>query len=449
MTAFRLTRVQAEAIGALRLIQLVGLEIEKLVSDYTEAARERSSDYEGDPRRRRAGAQHDPRGLPGDPREDTRSTAPQTSIEDAESRIDFDMGDLIARTPVSWSRSRISGYVKRVVRATPTASRGAADVGIKGSQAKDGDFIEHLFVSSTHDDASVLHEHRPRLPQEGVFEIPEMSRTSKGRAIINLLELREEERIVAFQPIEDFEKSEDYLFFGTSSGRVKRTSLKDYRNVNRTGIIAINLNDGDRLIDVVLSTGQDHVLLSTAKGMAIRFDENDARVMGRNAAGVKGIGLASDDEVIGLVRVIQGADLLTVTENGYGKRTALAEYLVQSEDGARPQNRGGKGRLDIRTTDRNGRVVDVLCVTEEHSLMFVSSGGMIVRVAASDISRIGRNTQGVRVVNLKSGDKLISAGRVMDSDDEGDDVDSPAPNAADGASESPNDSGGEDPGNTA
>jgi DNA gyrase subunit A len=195
--------------------------------------------------------------------------------------------------------------------------------------------------------------------------------------------------------------------------------LKDFRNINRGGIIAVNLNEGDRLIDVVYTTGENHVLLATAGGMSIRFDENDARVMGRNAAGVKGIDLADGDEVVGLIRVHDDADLLTVTEHGYGKRTPLLEYLVHSEDGStRAQSRGGKGRRDIRTTARNGRVVAIRCVKETDSLMMISAGGMIVRMGAETISRIGRNTQGVRVVNLKDGDRLIAAARVVESKDE-------------------------------
>ena len=185
--------------------------------------------------------------------------------------------------------------------------------------------------------------------------------------------------------------------------------------MNRSGIIAIKLNEADRLIDVVLTSGADHALLGTAMGMAIRFDESDVRVMGRTAAGVKGIDLRRGDEVVGLIRVDDDADLLTVTENGYGKRTPLSEYLVHQEHGVRPQSRGGKGRLDIRTTERNGRVARVRCVHEDDGLIFISESGMIVRVSAASISRIGRNTQGVRVVNLKQDDRLIAAARVIES----------------------------------
>ena len=270
-----------------------------------------------------------------------------------------------------------------------------------------------------------------------VWQIPELSRTSRGRAIVNLLDLKEGEKVRAFLPITDFEKSEDYLLFATAEGKVKRTSLKDYRNVNRAGIIALNLNEGDRLVGVLQTSGEDHVLLATASGKAIRFEENDARVMGRAAAGVKGIELSEGDEVVGVVRCVEGSDLLTVTKNGYGKRTALDEYLVQCEDGTkRPQGRGGQGRIDIQTTERNGTVVDVRVVTDRDSLMFISANGMLVRTPAAEISRIGRNTQGVRVVRLREGDTLIAAATAADSEGDavgGDSPDTPPAGQGDAA----------------
>ncbi len=317
------------------------------------------------------------------------------------------------------------GYVKRLPTDTYRRQRRGGR-GVKGTAPREGDFIEHLFVASSHDDLLCFTD-LGRVFRMKVFQIPEMSRTAKGRAIINLLELRPNERTVAYLNIEDFERGEDYLLFATAQGRVKRTALKDYRNVHRAGIIAINLNDADHLIDVIHTSGSDHVLLATSKGMAIRFDEGNVRVMGRSAAGVKGIDLRGDDEVVGLVRALDVEDLLTITRNGYGKRTPLKEYLVCGEDGStRAQSRGGKGRIDIRTTTRNGRVVAIRCLRNTDSVMFISERGMIVRVPANTISRIGRNTQGVRLVNLKSGDQLIAAARVV----EGDTVDAVAESSA-------------------
>jgi len=407
----RLTRVQAEAIGAFRLIQLVGLEIEKLTSDYAALLAEIGG-YEAILASEERVLQIIRTDL-----EEIREkfgTPRLTMIEDAEHE-DFDIGDLIPEHSVVVTISH-QGYVKRSPVDTYREQRRGGR-GIKGSDSKDGDFIEHLFVSSTHDDL-LCFTNTGRVFKKKVYQVPELSRTSRGRAIVNLLELREDERVVAFLTIEDFEHSEDFLFFATAQGRVKRTALRDYRNVNRSGIIAINLNEGDRMIGVVLTTGENHALLATARGMAIRFKESDARVMGRAAAGVKGIDLRGSDEVVGLIRVDDGADLLTVTEHGYGKRTPLSEYLVQGESGSRPQSRGGKGRLDIRTTERNGRVASVRCVHEDDGLVFISESGMIVRVAAASISQIGRNTQGVRVVSLKAGDRLISAARVVETSDD-------------------------------
>jgi len=403
-----LTRVQAEAIGAFRLIQLVGLEIEKLVADYAALLAE-IEEYESilaDDERVRRLIRDDCIEL-----REKYGTPRLTSIEDAEYE-EFEIGDLIPEHSVVVTISH-GGYVKRCPVDTYREQRRGRR-GIKGSDSKDGDFIEQLFVASTHDDL-LCFTNTGRLYRLKVYQIPELGRTSRGRAIVNMLELRDGERVVAFVNIEEFERSDDFLFFATAQGRVKRTAVGDYRNVHRSGIIAINLNESDRLIDVVQSSGDDHALLATRLGMAIRFHETDARVMGRAAAGVKGIDLRSGDEIVGLIRCDDEGDLLTVTENGFGKRTPLTEYLVHSEDGMRPQGRGGKGRLDIRTTSRNGPVAAVRCVHEDDGLVFISEGGMIVRVAASSISRIGRNTQGVRIVNLKSGDRLIGAARVAES----------------------------------
>ena len=213
--------------------------------------------------------------------------------------------------------------------------------------------------------------------------------------------------------LKNFEECEDCLVFATAKGLVKRTQVCEFRNVNRGGIRAVTLKDGDDLVEVIKTNGSHHLLIATSNGMSIRFDENDVRFMGRTAAGVRGIKLASDDFVVGAVLAEDDADLLTMTENGYGKRTPLIDYLVHSEDGStRAQSRGGKGRRDIKTDARNGRVVGIRAVKDNDSLMFITANGMLVRISASDISTIGRNTKGVRVVNLKEGDRLIAAAKV-------------------------------------
>jgi DNA gyrase subunit A len=297
--------------------------------------------------------------------------------------------------------------------------QGRGGRGVIGAKSKDNDFTEQVFVASTHDDLLCFTD-TGRVFKIKVYEIPEAGRTTRGRAIVNLIDLRAGERICEFMPIADFEKGEHFLMFSTAQGLVKRTALKDYRNVNRSGIIAVNLREGDSLIGVTWTEGNDHLLLGTRNGMSIRFDENDARVMGRSASGVKGITLAGDDCVVGLVKITEGkeADLLTVCENGFGKRTPTEEYLVKSEDGTtRTQGRGGKGRRDIVTNVRNGKVVSLLLVVPDDDLMLITSNGMIVRISAGSVSRIGRNTQGVRVINVASEDKLVAIARVADPDD--------------------------------
>ena len=395
-----LTRVQAEAIGALRLIQLTGLEIEKLAGELR-SIHEEIEGYEtilADDDRVRELIREDCLEI-----REKFADSRRTDIEDGEVE-GFEMEELIQEHRVVVTITH-SGWIKRLPVDT-YRQQGRGGVGIKGGDAREGDFTEHVFTASTHHDLLCFTD-TGRVFKIRVWQIPEAGRTSKGRSIANVLDLKDGESVRFFLPISDFEKSEDYLFFATGAGRVKRTSLKDFRNVNRSGIIALNLNDEDHLVGVVLTRGDDHVLLATSRGMAIRFDENDARVMGRAAAGVKGIDLATTDAVVGLVRAEDDTDLLTVTENGYGKRTALTEYLVQAEDGARPQSRGGKGRIDIKTAGRNGPVVTVRAVTDADSLMFISSGGMMIRTSAADVSRLGRNTQGVRVVKLKTEDRLI------------------------------------------
>ena len=428
----RLTRVQAEAIGRLQLIQLVGLEIERLVGEYTKLVAQ-IEEYEY--------ILATPQKVLDMIKEDTLELKRKYGDERRTVLEEGEVGELnIAElTPVEQVAVTIThaGYVKRLpVEEYRTQGRGGR--GVIGSKSKDDDFTEHVFVASTHDDLLCFTD-RGRVFRIKVFEIPEATRTSRGRAIVNIINLQAGERVCEFMPISDFEKGEYYLLFATERGLVKRTALKDYRNVHASGIIALSLRDGDSLIGVTWTDGNDHIILGTSSGMAIRFDENDARVMGRNASGVKGIDLANGDAVVGLVKVPAGdeMDLLTATAHGYGKRTPTSEYLVQGtgEDGQpdlRPQGRGGKGRRDIKTEGRNGPVVTLRAVTEADDLMLITLNGMIVRINAGSISRIGRNTQGVRVINLAAGDQLVAVARVRDEAEGDAETDAPAADAGDG-----------------
>ncbi len=407
--AIRLSRAQAEAIGRMQLIQLVGLEIEKLVAEYTELLEE----IEGYER-----ILSDDSRLMEIIREDTLemkdkyATPRRTTIEGEVG--DIVMADLIAEEDVVVTISH-AGYVKRLpIDAYRTQARGGR--GVIGADTKSDDFTEQLFVASTHDDL-LCFTNQGRVFKIKVFEIPQSARTSRGRAIVNIVDLRAGESVCTFLPVRDFEKFGDYLVFATSNGLVKRTSLKLYQNVRRSGLIAINLKEDDTLVEVRLTSGEDHILLCTSSGMAIRFDENDARAMGRSATGVKGISLKGEDRVVAMVRADDQRQLLTVTENGYGKRTPMHEYLVQPEQGeARPQNRGGKGRVDLKVTAKNGPVVAALSVTDADQMMLITSGGMIVRSRIAEVRQTNRGTQGVRVINLKSGDKLIATARIADAD---------------------------------
>jgi len=428
-----LTRVQAETIGAMRLIQLVGLEIERLVNEYTGLVEEIEG-YEailGDHRRVLDIIVEDCEEMKERYGRDRR-----TSIEEAAG--DIDIAALIQEQEMAVTISH-QGYVKRVPLETYRA-QGRGGKGIRAGDAKDEDFIEHLFVASTHDDLLCFTD-RGRVFKIKVYELPEMTRTSKGRPLINYIDLREDEHACAYTAIKDFESGSHFLTFVSRKGIVKRTPLKEYRNVNRSGLIAVGIREDDGLFNVRLTTGLDDLMLISSNGSAIRFNEQDVRLMGRTAAGVKGIELGDDARIVGIVRVPMVADdddpdvthtapsalerglsVLTICENGYGKRTLVDEYRVQPEDKPmRSQSRGGKGRTDIKTTARNGPSAAAVGLYDADDAVVISRGGQLVRMAADSISRIGRGTQGVRVVGLRENDRVIAAARVEETDETGED----------------------------
>lgn len=423
-----LTRVQAETIGGMRLIQLVGLEIERLVKEYTDLVAE-IEDYESilaDPGRVRRMIVED-----CDEMKARYGSERLTAIEDAAG--DIDMAALIREEDMAVTISH-NGYAKRVPLGTYRA-QGRGGKGIRGADTREGDFTEHLFVASTHDDLLCFTD-TGRVFKLKVYELPEMTRTSKGRAMVNYVDLKPGERPCAYLAIKDFESGSNFLTFVTRGGIVKRTPLKDYRNVHKGGLIAVGLKGGDQLLTVKLTSGADDIMLVTAKGMAIRFFEDDVRLMGRPAAGVKGIELGSDNQVIGAVRVPMVADpeggwvtdwaaldktlcLLTVTERGYGKRTLVDEYRVQPEAGKmRSQSRGGKGRTDIKITGRNGRAIAACGVETGEDIVVITRHGQLVRMPADSVSCYGRGAQGVRVVGLKDGDAVVAVARVPRDDEE-------------------------------
>ena len=402
---FRVSRAQAEAIGRLQLIQLVGLEIEKLVGEYKEVA-EQIEEFE-----RILG---DVEYLMDIIREDTYEMkekygdARRTEITGAVS--EFNMENLVPQEDVAVTVSH-EGYIKRLRIDTYRAQvRGGR--GIKGTESKEGDFVEHLFVANTHD-YLLFFTNQGRVYERRVYDVPEMSRTSQGRSIANLLSFQPGEKIANVLAIKDFGKEEHFLMFGTRKGVVKKTALGAYGNIRQNGIIAIGLEAGDELIGVEITSGEDQVLLGTKHGMAIRFHETDVRAMGRPAGGVKGIELEDDDAVVSMIVVPHAQDLtncmvLTGCVNGFGKRTPVEDYRLI--------RRGGKGVINIKTTDRNGDVVGMKAVCDDDELMLITEKGILIRTRVKEIRETGRNAAGVKLIRVDEGDRLVAMAKI-DADD--------------------------------
>ena len=423
-----LTGPQADAILTMQLQKLTGLEIEKLAKEYTDLI-EQIEGYEAILASEAI--------LLDIIREDIceikekYGDARRTEITAATDQ--FDIEDLIADEEVIVTVSH-TGYVKRMpIDTYRKQARGGR--GIIGSDTKEGDFIEHLFVASTHD-YLLIFTNRGKCYWLKVYDVPSLSRQSRGRNIVNLLNLGNQQvaSIINVSSFEDEGEQQRQLVMATEKGIVKKTDLSAYGNPRATGVIAINLDPNDDLIGVALTTGKDGIILGTRNGMTIRFEESQVRSMGRASRGVIGIKLRPDDAVVGMVIVEEKAALFTVCENGYGKRTGLDSY--------RSQSRGGLGLKNIKTTDRNGKVVALKAVHGEDDLMMITANGIIIRTGLDEIRSIGRNTQGVRLIKLKEGDKLVAAAKIVsesedDSQDEPDNGRKPQPeNGDDGASES-------------
>ena len=325
-----------------------------------------------------------------------KSRQTQITSEAAEMSLE----DLIQKEEVVISFSN-TGYVKRIPVATYQA-QGRGGKGITGADVKEEDFIEHFFVTDTHA-ALLFFTNRGRVFALRAYEIPEGNRTSRGKAVVNLLALTGEEKVTSAIAIRSFEEKkgqETFLAMATRNGTVKKTPLVDFENIRRSGIIAITLDEGDVLVEVQHTSGNDELLVATKDGMAIRFPEADIRSMGRGAAGVRGIRVDKGDQVVGMEVFPPNSKktLLTVCEHGHGKRTELNEY--------RGQHRGGGGIITIKASDRNGSVIGVKLVTNEDDLMVMTEQGKAIRMRCKDIKTISRNTQGVRLVRLEEGDRV-------------------------------------------
>jgi DNA gyrase subunit A len=423
---YSLTPVQADAILKMTLGQLVNLEQEKLVDEHAKLM-EQIGEYLvilGDESKIYGIIRADCEELAR-----KHADARRTQISDEEIG-EVDVEDLIEEETMVVSISH-NGYIKRTPASVYRAQRRGGK-GIKGAKADEDDPVEHLFVTSTHD-YLLFFTNKGKVYWQKVYNLPQLSRESKGRAVVNLLNLTEDEKIADCRAVRDFDQPDHYLMMATRKGLVKKTELKAYSRPLKSGIIAIKLREDDELVDCAITKPGDEVVLATTGGMAIRFNEADARPMGRNTSGVKGITLSAGDHLVGMVVADAEATLLTACLNGYGKRTPFGPNATPDDDGDgevasataeseeegsssgfryRTQNRGGKGLRDIKTTERNGPVIGIVPVKDEDELMMMTARGKIQRVKVSDFNPIGRNTQGVRIMSLEEGDTLAAIVRV-------------------------------------
>ena len=318
---------------------------------------------------------------------------------------EFNMEDLISEEDVTVIITH-EGYIKRLPLTTYRKQHRGGK-GVTGAGMKEGDFVEDLFIASTHD-YILFFTDMGKVYWQKVYDIPNASRIAKGRAIVNLLELGKDENVTSTIPVRKFDDRQ--LVMATKNGIIKKTVLSAFGRPKKGGIISILLDSGDKLIGVKMTHGGQEIVLGTENGKAIRFSEEDVRCMGRATRGVKGIGLKGDDKVKGIVVVDKNATLLTVCENGFGKRTDYGEYSVQ--------HRGGQGVINIKTSDRNGKVVALMNVSDDNELMMMTAKGMIIRAATNTIRSIGRNTQGVTLISLKPGDKVVTVAPVIGAGEE-------------------------------
>ncbi|MED4912194.1 DNA gyrase subunit A [Brevibacillus centrosporus] len=401
MTNFSLSYEQAQAILDMRLQRLTGLEREKIENEYQELmARiaelrsiladegkiygiirdelEEIKEKFGDDRR-------------------TIITVDENHIEDA---------DLIPEEDVVITLTH-DGYIKRLPVSTYRAQKRGGR-GIQGLGTKDDDFVEHLYITNSHD-YIMFFTSKGKVYRLKGFEIPDLSRTAKGTPIINLIQIEKGERVSAVIPVKEFDQ-ERFLFFATKKGIIKKTTLESYENIRKGGLIAVNLREDDELIGVRLTDGNQEIIMGTKNGMSVRYKESDVRTMGRNATGVKGITLDDDDDVIDMDVIKPNAEVLIVTANGYGKRTPVDEYRIQS--------RGGKGIKTHNVTERSGHVVGLKVVEPEEDLMIITTSGIIIRTEMKGISVMGRYTQGVKLIRLGENEQVGSVAKCPPNDED-------------------------------
>ncbi len=403
---FKLSEIQAKAILEMRLSKLTGLEREKLDEELMEVKLMIAdlTDLLGNRPRRMKLMKAELQRVSDDYGDERRT---QITSDEGE----FSIEDLIANEEMVVTISH-GGYIKRTAVSTYRKQRRGGK-GLTGTDLKDADFVQHLFIGATHDYLLVF-TNDGRVYWVKVHEIPQAGRAAKGKPIVNLINVSADTRVAAVLPVKKFSEDE-FLLFSTRDGTIKKTALSEYGNVRTTGIKAIKIEENDELIDVQITSGTNDIVLATKHGLSIRFHESDARPMGRDTTGVRGIELSEGDQLVGMVVVKRDAELLVVTEKGLGKRTKIDEYRVQK--------RGGKGILTLKRTEKTGDVVGLLEVIENDEIMLITRGGIMLRASADHIRETGRSAQGVKLVSLDFGDAVTAVARVVPEDErEGDET---------------------------
>jgi len=406
--AYYLSEAQAQAILELRLHRLTGLEQDKIINEFSEILDIIKALIEilASPERLLEVIREELEQIKEDFGDDRRS-------EILESQLDLSLEDLITEEDVLVTFSH-EGYAKSQILSEYSAQKRGGK-GKSATRMKTEDFIDKLFIANTHD-TLLCFSSRGKVYWIKVYQLPQASRGSRGKPLVNLLPLENGERINAVLPIREYDE-DHFIFMATSSGTVKKTPLTAFSNQRAGGIIALDLRDDNLLVDVALTDGTKDIMLMASSGKAIRFNESNVRAMGRTAAGVRGIRMKDGEKLISLIVVNENASILTATEKGYGKRTATTEYACKG--------RGGQGVISIQTSDRNGAVVGAVQVTESDEFMMISDGGTLIRTSVDEVREMGRNTQGVRLIRLSDEEKLVEIERIEVLDGEESETEAP------------------------
>ncbi len=424
---YHLSEVQAQAILDLKLHRLTGLEQDKIVNEFQQILDVIKALIEilSNPERLLEVIREE--------LEEIRDNyADKRRSEIMQDELDFDMEDLITEEDVVVTFSH-EGYAKsQQLDVYNTQRRGGR--GKSATSMKTEDFIDKLFVANTHD-TLLCFSSSGKVYWLKVYQLPMAGRGSRGKPIINLLPLEEGERINAVMPVREYDENL-FVFMATSSGTVKKTALSNFSRPRASGIKAIEFRDNDKLVDVVITNGSDHIMLLADSGKSVRFSETDVRAMGRTAGGVRGIRISEGQEVIAMIKVEEGGSILTSTENGYGKRTNVGDYPLKG--------RGGQGVISIKTNERNGKIVGAVQVQNDDEIMMITDNGTLVRIAISDVSEMGRNTQGVRLIRLTKGEKLVEIEKIEVLSNGESSGDENTVEGDDNASESPDDTTSEE-----